>query len=414
VARTIHRLSPAKVRHAKPGARSAAMYCDGGGLYLQVSRGASGTIHRSWIFRFAVDGRDRQMGLGSIDVVGLAEARERAADARKQRERCIDPIEARDGARAATAADSAKAMTFDQCADAYIAAHRAGWRNTKHAAQWTNTLKSYASPVFGKLSVRAVDTGLVMRVIEPIWAVKPETATRVRGRIECVLDWAKVRGFRDGENPARWRGHLDHLLPARAKVRKVKHHAAMPAADLPAFMMTLSDRDGLSTLALRFTILTAARTGEALGARWDEIDHGTRVWTVPAERMKGGREHRVPLSDEAMAVLERARSVKQGDYVFPGTRHNTLSDTTLLMILYRMGFELTVHGFRSTFKDWASERTNFPNEVVEMALAHAVANKVEAAYRRGDLFDKRCRLMAAWSDYCSKPASAGTVVPLRA
>jgi len=415
MARPIHRLSPAKVRHAKPGKQSASMYCDGGGLYLQVTRGAnSDAIHRSWIFRYAVEGRDRQMGLGSIETVGLAEARERAADARRLRERGIDPIEARHASRAAAAAATAKGMTFDQCAAAYIEANRSGWRNVKHAAQWQATLGTYASPVFGKLSVRAVDTALVLKVIEPIWAVKTETASRVRGRIESVLDWAKVRELRDGENPARWRGHLDKLLPPRSKVRKVEHYPAAPFDEMPAFMAELCERNGIAALALRFVILTAARTGEALGARWKEIDFEAKIWTVPADRMKGDREHRVPLSDDAMAILERMREVRQGEHVFPGDRHATLSSMALLMLLRRMGRpDLTVHGFRSTFRDWAAERTAYRGDIVEAALAHAIGDKVEAAYRRGDMIEHRRRLMQAWAEYCAHGTATADVVALR-
>jgi integrase len=394
----INRLSPAKVRHAKPG-----MHHDGGGLYLQVTVGTNGGLHRSWIFRFAVNGRDRQMGLGPLDIVGLAEARERAVDARRQRERGIDPLEARNAQRTQERLAGARVMTFDQCRDAYLAAHRAGWRNTKHASQWINTLSAYVSPIFGQLSVRAIDTALVMKALEPIWTAKPETAGRVRGRIERVLDWAKVRGFRDGENPARWRGHLDHLLPSRGKVQKVEHHAALPYDQMAAFMAELARRESVSALALRFVVLTAARTGEALGTRWDEIDLAAKVWTISGDRMKGGRPHRVPLSGDAIAILERMEKARQSDHVFPGERRATLSSMALLMLLRRMkALDLTVHGFRSTFRDWAAERTNFRGEIVEAALAHAVGDKVEAAYRRGDMLEHRRRLMEDWAAHCAQ------------
>jgi integrase len=308
---------------------------------------------------------------------------------------------------------AAKAVTFDECATAYIASHRAGWRNAKHAAQWTSTLETYASPVFGKVPVQAVDVALVMRVLEPLWSVKPETASRVRGRIESILDWAKVRGHRDGENPARWRGHLDHLLPARSKVRKIKHHAALPYGDVPVFMVALRGREAVAARALEFAILTAARTGEVLGTKWSEIDLTAAVWTVPALRMKAGAEHRVPLSAPALAVLRAMEKLRDGDFVFPGDRHATLSNMSMLMLLRRMGHaDLTAHGFRSTFRDWAAECTSFANEVAEMALAHAIDDKTEAAYRRGALFERRRRLMQAWADFCTGVHERGNVVVL--
>jgi len=343
------------------------------------------------------------MGLGPLDLVGLAEARERATDARRQRERGIDPIEARNAQRAQERLADAKVLTFDQCRDAYHAAHRAGWRSPKHAAQWLNSLAAHVSPRFGPLSVGAIDTGLVMQVLQPIWNEKPETASRVRGRIESILDWAKVNGHREGENPARWRGHLDHLLPARAKVQKVVHFAALPYNDMSAFMGELAGRDGIAALALRFAILTAGRTGEVLGAKWSEIDLQGRLWIIPGERMKGGRDHRVPLSDDAMAILEPLHRARTGDHVFPGGRRTRLSGMALLMLLRRMNrAELTIHGFRSSFRDWAAERTNFRGEIVEAALAHAVGGKVEAAYRRGDMLEHRRRLMEAWAAHCAQ------------
>ena len=411
MARQIHRLSPAKVKNAKPG-----MHADGGGLYLQAAIGTGGTISKSWIFRFAANGRERHMGLGSLQTVSLAEARQRAADARKLREQGIDPIKARDESRTAAAARGAKqTMTFDACRDAYIAAHRAGWRNMKHAAQWPNTLATYVSPVFGKVAVRDIDYGLIMQALEPIWTKKPETASRIRGRIESILDWAKVRGFRDGDNPARWRGHLDQLLPRRSKVRKVEHHAALPYDELPAFVKRLRDQDGVASRALEWTILTAARTGETVGATTDEINAREKAWNLPGERMKSGREHRVPLSDRALAIIAELAPLREGGrFVFPATTGRGLSNMAMLMLLERMGrADITVHGFRSTFRDWAAERTNFPNEVVEMALAHVVGDKVEAAYRRGDLFDKRRRLMDAWAEYCQNGQATAEIVPLR-
>lgn len=374
--------------------REPGLYADGGGLYLQVTHADA----RSWIFRFMLNGRARSMGLGSLHTLTLAEARSKATECRKLCLDGIDPIEARQRVRSAAQLDAAKAMTFDACAEAYIEAHKKGWQNEKHIDQWRNTLATYASPVFGSLPVQAVDTGLVMRVIEPIWGDKTETATRVRGRIESVLDWAATRGYRQGENPARWRGHLQNLLPKRSKVQRVEHHAALPFVQISEFVASLRQQGGTSPLALEFTILTAARTGEVIGATWDEIDLNERAWSVPAERMKGGREHRVPLCSRAIEILERFKVL--GDrYVFPGgKRGKPLSNMAMLELLKRMGRpDLTVHGFRSTFRDWAAETTHFPNEMVEMALAHIIENRVEAAYRRGDLFAKRRDLMDAWA-----------------
>jgi len=393
-------------------AKAPGYYGDGGGLFLQISR--FGTA--SWVFRYRVGGRLREMGLGSLDTVGLADARERARKAREQRLDGHDPIELRKAARLAAQLDSAKAITFKDCAKRYIAAHQPAWRNPKHAGQWGSTLETYVYPVFGNLGVQAVDVGLVLKAIEPIWTTKPETASRVRGRIESILDWTTARGYRDGENPARWRGHLDNLLPSRAKVRRVEHHAALPYAQVGAFMAELRAQDGVSARALEFAILTAARTGEVVGARWDEISMAEKLWTIPAERMKGGREHRVPLSAPALAIVEKMAAIRTGIFVFPGGKEGRpLSNMAFLMLLRRMGRDdLTAHGFRSTFRDWAAERTGFAAEVAEMALAHAVGDKVEAAYRRGDLFQKRRQLAEAWAKFCAAPAPAGQVVLMRA
>jgi integrase len=411
VARTINRLSHRKVETLKqPG-----MHNDGGGLYLQVTGGADGAPRKSWLFRYTVAGRERQMGLGPLSDVPLAEARDRALAAREIRRAGKDPIAEREAARAEANLVAAKTMSFDECATAYIAAHRAGWRNPKHAAQWSSTVATYCSPMFGKLPVQLVDVGLVMKAIGPLWATKPETASRVRGRVECILDWAKVSGYRDGENPARWRGHLDHLLPARSKVRRVKHHAALPYAEIPAFVAALRGRDAVAARALEFAMLTAARTGEVLGATWSEIDLDARLWTVPAERMKAGRQHRVPLSDSAMDIMRSMMASKQNDYIFYGDRRATLSNMSLLMLLRRMGCNaITTHGFRSTFRTWVAECTNYPREVVEAALAHVVGNKVEAAYQRGDMLDKRRPLMAQWEQYCAKPVVHSTVTSITA
>lgn len=378
-------------------------YGDGDGLWLHVGRAGA----KSWVLRYKLPGAGmttpREMGLGPVSLVTLAEAREKARRARRLALDGTDPLAQRDAERAEARAEKAKAVTFRDAADRYVAAHEAGWRNAKHRQQWRNTLATYAFPVFGDLSVADVSTDLVMRVLEPIWTTKAETANRVRGRIENVLDWAKVRGLREGENPARWRGHLDALLPARAKVQSVKHHSALPYAELPAFMDALYGQAGVAARALEFCILTATRTGEALGAPWSEIDLDAAVWTIPAERMKASKPHRVPLSDRALAILAEMRALggEADGYVFPGAkRGKPLSNMAMTMVLRRMERgHLTVHGFRSCFADWAAERTNAPHEVREMALAHTISSGVERAYRRGDLFEKRRELMGRWAGF---------------
>jgi len=406
MARTIGRLTALKITHArKPG-----MLADGDGLYLQVSSATS----KSWIFRYGYNGKQREMGLGPVNGVSLAVAREKARHCRAQLSDGIDPLAARQVERARADTDNAKTITFDQCAEAFIKAHGDTWKNAKHREQWENTLATYVSPVFGSLPVQAVDVGLVMKALEPIWTVKPETAARIRGRIESVLNWAKARGYRSGENPALWKGHLDNLLPARSKIKKVKHHAALPYDETPSFIKMLRDQAGVAARALEFAILTAARTGEIIGSRWGEVNLVEKVWTVPASRMKGGREHRVPLSNEALAILNKATRGEPEDFIFLGRNGGPLSNMALLMLLRRMGYEdLTAHGFRSTFRDWAAERTNFQREVAEAALAHVVGDKVEAAYRRGDLFEKRRRLMGAWCEFAMKAQDAGRILPLR-
>ncbi len=385
--------------------KNPGMYGDGGGLWLQVT----GKGAKSWIFRFTLRGKSREMGLGSAATFSLAEARDKALTCRKLCYEGIDPIEMRRGQRQDAAIEAAKAITFRSCAEQYIDSHKAGWRNAKHAAQWTATLETYVYPVFGDLPVQAVDTGLVMQVLQPIWTTKAETATRVRGRIESILDWATTHSYRRGENPARWKGHLANLLPKRSRVQKVEHHAALPFAQVPAFMQSLAGQDGIAAKLLAFTILTASRTGEALGARWSEIDLNAGIWTVPAERMKAGAEHRVPLSPAALAILGEMQGLDT-TYVFPGGRRSKpLSNMGMLVLLRRMERpDLTVHGFRSSFRDWASETTDFPSEVVEMALAHTVESKVERAYRRGDLFEKRRDLMSAWASWCTPTATVSS------
>ena len=409
--RTVKPLNALDIKRADVG-----MHADGHGLYLQVTLATDGkTKNRSWIFRYASNAGERHMGLGPLHDVSLAEAREAAAEARKLRRQGVDPIDARNAAKAAAAAVNAKeAMTFDAARDAYFGTQQAAWRSTTHARQWRTSLEMYVTPIFGKVPVQRVDTGLVIQALEPIWVSKTRTAARVRGRIENVLDWAKARGHRDGENPARWRGHLENLLPAQFDVKRVKHHGALPYAELPVFMEVLRAEQGAVARGLEFTILTAARTGEVIGAKLAEIDRREKTWTLPPERMKGNREHRVPLCDRALQIVVELESARgDGQYLFPGL-YGGLNPRTMRASLARLARKgLTVHGFRSTFRDWAAERTNFPNEVVEMALAHVIANKVEAAYRRGDLFEKRRRLMEAWAEYCERGEPAADVVPFR-
>jgi len=308
--------------------------------------------------------------------------------------------------------EAAAGITFRECATAYCDAHAAGWGNAKHAAQWRSTLEQYAAAEFGNLAVQGIDTGIVLRALEKIWTAKPETASRVRQRIEAVLDWATVRSYRTGDNPARWRGHLDKVLPKHTKLKKVTHHAALPWREMGWFMADLRQHDGIAARSLEFTILTATRTGEAINTRWDEIDPGARTWTVPTERMKAKREHRVPLSHQAVALLQALP--RTGEHVFPGMKHGRpISNMAMLVLLRRMECgALTVHGFRSTFRDWCAEATNYPRELAESALAHVLTNKVEAAYQRGDLFAKRAKLMQAWADWCDR-REATEVTPMR-
>ena len=401
--RTLHRLSALKASRIKePG-----LHADGGGLYLQVGRGDA----RSWIFRYTAAGRERQMGLGPAHTVSLAEARDMALELRKVRLKGVDPIEARKVAQETARRERASAVTFSEAVSEYIRLNKAGWRNDKHAAQWTSTLKTYAEPIIGALPVASIDANDILRVLEPIWIDKAETASRVRGRMEAVLDWSTVRGQRTGDNPARWRGNLEMLLPAKSKVRKVTHHAAIDRADLPKFMAQLSQQVGTGARALEFTILTATRTSEVLGARWEEIDLQAEVWTIPAERMKAGKGHKVALSEQALAVLKPLAAVRTSEWIFPGEGRTKgpLSNMAMLKVLKRMNrADLTTHGFRSTFRDWAAETTSTPGEVVEMALAHTIASKVEAAYRRGDLLEKRRRLMKAWGQYCASHTATAT------
>ena len=387
------KLSALKVK----GLTAPGRYGDGGGLWLQV-RDAD---RRSWLFRYARGGKARQMGLGPAADVTLADARLAAAECRKHLLAGHDPIDRRSATRTPP-----KTITFRAVAEMYVAAHETSWRSPQHRWQWSQTLEKHVYPSIGDRPVEAIATGDVMSILEPIWQAIPETASRIRGRIEVVLDYAKARDWRSGENPARWRGHVANMLPKRNKARTVQHHAALPWAQVGVFWAKLAKETGAAALALRFTILTAARTGETIGARWSEIDLAAGVWTVPADRMKAGKEHRVPLSTAAVAVLQplaALRTSKSPDaLVFAGQRPGKpLSNMAMVMLLRRMGHgALTVHGFRSTFRDWAAEATSFPREVAEAALAHVLADKVEAAYRRGDLFEKRRRLMKDWAEFC--------------
>jgi integrase len=407
MARKAKELSAVEVSRLK----AAGMHAVGGvaGLYLQVKPPA-----RTWVLRATIGEKRRDMGLGGFPDVPLAMAREKAREARLKIEQGIDPIEARREAKSALKATAAAARTFKQCSTAYIDAMSAEWRNPKHLQQWTNTLEQYANPVIGDMLVRDVQLPHVMRILEPIWRTKTETAKRLRGRLESVLDWATVRGYRTGDNPARWRGHLDTLLPAPNKVARREHHEAVPLDDMASFLAQLRAKPGLGARALEFLILTAARSGEVRGARWGEINIQQAEWLVPGERMKAGKDHRVPLSEPALKLLKSLPRVDGTDLVFPSTKNTPLSDMTLTKVMRDMGQQAVPHGFRSTFRDWASERTNYPREAAEMALAHTIGDKVEAAYRRGELFDKRKRMMADWAAFCERPpAKGGAVVPLK-
>ncbi|MBR0661198.1 tyrosine-type recombinase/integrase [Neoroseomonas oryzicola] len=410
----VKNLTAAKALAASKASGKAARHWDGDGLFLETKGGRA-----YWVFRFMLAGRRRDMGLGGAvgpGAVSLAEARERAAEGLKLARSGSDPLKHRAGieaaAKAAAQAAQARAKTFDDVAALYLSAHAAGWRNPKHRAQWKMTLKEYAGPHMGDMPVADIETAHVTAALRPLWETKPETATRLRGRIEAVLDFATVHGWREAANPARWRGHLDKVFPRRTKVRAVKHHAALPWQEVGAFTAALAAREGVSADALAFCILTAARSGEVLGARWAEVDLAAQVWTVPADRMKAGKEHRVPLSAPALVIIERMAKLREDDsadaLVFPGQRKGRpLSVMAMTMVLRRMdNGHLTVHGFRSAFRDWAGETTAHAREVVEAALAHRTGDKVEQAYARGDLFTKRRKLMEDWAAFCAKkPAS---------
>lgn len=402
MAREVNKLNAARIATlTKPG-----RYNDGDGLYLQVSRWGT----KAWLYRFEFEGKARQMGLGDVRTFTLAEARQRSKDARKLLADGIDPINHRKG-------DAGKRVTFWEAAERYIKSKRDEWKNVKHAGQWTATLETYAKPTIGELNVAEIETSHIINILEPIWKKKTETASRLRGRIESVLDWATAREFRQGDNPARWKGHLDKLLARPTKVAKVEHHAALPYAAVGAFLGRVRGKDGVSARALEWTVLTACRTGEAIGARWQEIDLARKIWTIPADRMKAGKEHRVPLAPRAIAILNELPREEGNDFVFVGGKKGAgLSNMAMLQMVRGMDgcAELTVHGFRSAFRDWAAEQTNFPRELAEKALAHTLKDETEAAYQRGDLLEKRRRMMEAWAKFCeAKPVVANVVVPIR-
>jgi integrase len=407
VPRELNKLSTKFVETvSKPG-----RYADGGGLYLQVSKGTSG-VTKSWLFRFMNGGStSRAMGLGAVSTrngdgyTTLIKARQKRTRAREMLESGIDPLQSKRAGRTAERLEKARSVTFTQCAEQYIDGHEAGWKGKKHGRDWRGTLTRYVYPEIGALPVAAIDTALVLKVLKPIWETKTKTAVDVRSRVELVLNWAKIHGYRDGENPARWKGHLDNALPKPSKVTKVKHHPAMPYAEVPSFLAELRNKTAIGARALEWTILAASRSDEALGAEWSEIDVEKRVWTIPAPRMKADADHRVPLTDRMKEILKG--QPRDGKFIFPGQhRSKKISSASMWHLLrsIRLSSE-TVHGFRSSFRDWAAEQTAYPSDVIEMALAHTIANKVEAAYRRGDLFEKRRALMADWAAYCGRGAS---------
>jgi len=394
-------ISTLQLKNAKPG-----MHADGNGLYLYVKDGGA----KSWIFRYQIASRRREMGLGALANLPVISARAEAARLKAMVANKLDPLEEKrrvaSEERAVKASEvreeQLEAKSFKMVAYAYIAAQEAGWRNVKHRQQWENTLKTYAFPIIGDMPVRDIGVQHVLDVLQPIWSTKPETASRVRMRIEAVLNSAKLMGWRTGENPAVWRGGLEAGLPPISRVRRVRHHAAMTSKEVAGFMADLALRDGIAARALEFTILTAARSGEVRQARWDQLDLERGWWTIPEGRMKAGREHRVPLSKRALALIQRIPIVDDCPLIFPGFRNRPLSDMSVSAVLKRMNLtNVTVHGFRSTFRDWAAEHTHHHPEVVEMALAHAVGNKVEAAYRRGDMLAKRAALMENWAQWCA-------------
>jgi integrase len=399
-----HKLNALKVEKlSKPG-----LYGDGAGLCVRVTDGGS----KHWILRYMLDGKARWMGLGSYSDFSLLDARDKATTARRMLRDGIDPLEEKAKRDIQRKIEKAKMVTFQHCADTYIKTHRSSWKNAKHADQWTSTIATYCAPIFGGLPVAEVDTPLILKALQPIWTIKHETALRLRGRIESILDAATAQGFRQGENPARWSGHLENLLANISRNERIEHHPALPFEEISVFMLELQQQHGIAAQAAQFAILTAARSGEVRGATWAEIDLNERVWTIPGTRMKNKKEHRVPLSDAAMQILQNNQSKSVSDIIFHGrAKDKLLSDMSLIQVLRRMGrHDLSIHGFRSTFRDWASERTSYTRDVCEMALAHTIGDKVEAAYRRGDLYSKRSRLMRDWGTYCVKvPITKSTI-----
>jgi len=408
------RITALFVKHSqRPG-----KYPDGGNLYLQIRKSTrnieNNAVTKSWLFRYSRFGKDTWLGLGPYPDVTLSAARDLATRERKKMRQGIDPLTDKRARQIAARTAHENMLSFAECAELYIESQAPGWSNPKHIEQWRSTLTKLAGPIIGHLPVDQIDTALIMRCLEPIWVTKTETASRLRGRIESVLDWSTVRGYRHGDNPARWRGHLDKLLPRPSQVVRVKHHAALPFTDVGAFMRQIREDTGVASRALEFTILTAARTNEVIQAEWSELNLDRKTWVIPAERMKSNREHRVPLSATAIEALEAVRG-RDRTYVFPGQKRNShLSNAAMMKALKRLNQTgITVHGFRSTFRDWCAESTNYPADVAEMALAHALRDKTEAAYRRGDLFEKRARLMTDWARYCSKPTTPAAVVAIR-
>jgi integrase len=410
MARTLSKLTAKEVeKKTAPG-----LYGDGGGLTLQITKAGV----KSWLYRYMIKGKAYGMGLGPAHTITLIEAREKAAAARKLVIEGINPLEAKRQRQLDAEMIKARLMTFDQCANAYIEAHRASWKNAKHADQWTNTITTYVSPLIGSMPVEQIDTALVVKVLaqpddkgQQFWQVKNETATRVRGRVESILGWATTSGFRSGDNPARWKGHLENLLATISRAQRIKNHPSLEWTRMGAFVHDLRQRDGIASRAVEFAILTASRSGEVRGACWSEIDLAAKVWTIPASRMKAKREHEVPLSDAAIALLRRISRSDSTDLIFPGTKGQALSDMSLTAVIRRMNGEapkwtakdgntITMHGFRSTFRMWAAESTNYPREVAEHALAHQLPDAVERAYQRGTQFTKRAAMMGEWAKFC--------------
>jgi integrase len=405
MARGIGRLSGADLRRKRPGLKG-----DGNCLWLQITSAKDGGTNRSWVFRYVLNGKRHHMGMGSLNFVSLKEARERARQYRLLILDGIDPIAQRAAERSARIAANATRMTFEQAAMTYITAHRSRWRNQQHAQEWPTSLRAHVFPTLGKIDVRQIDTALVVKALEKVWSEKFETGSRLRGRIEAILDWCGVQGLRpaDVPNPARWSGHIEHVLPKPK--RQIEHHAAMAWRDVPTFMEPLRDIKGTAARAFEFLILTAARSGEVRGATWSEIDLDQAMWIIPGERMKAGKEHRVPLSARCIEILREMEAIRASDHVFAG-RDGAIGENAFRMLLKKLErCDITAHGFRSSFRDWCGESTSYPREVCEAALAHVSGDATERAYRRGDALDKRRQLMTAWAKFCASPQTAGKVI----